>query len=62
MHKYDMQTVKRNCIKVNQITHLPMEKNGSEIKGAKISEAILLVVSTPGNQTVMQVRQHALLT
>jgi len=40
-----MQTVKRNCIKVNQITHLPMEKNGSEMKGAKIFEVMLLVMS-----------------
>jgi hypothetical protein len=40
-----MQTLKRNFINVNQITHLPMEMNGSETKGVKISEAILLVMS-----------------
>jgi hypothetical protein len=45
MHKHDMQMVKRNCIKVNQIKHLPMEKNGSEMKGEKISKAILQVMS-----------------
>jgi len=33
-----MQTVKRNCIKVNQM-------NGSEMKGVTIFEAILLVMS-----------------
>jgi hypothetical protein len=36
--------IKRNCIKVNQIAHLPVETNGSEMKGVTTFEAILLVM------------------
>jgi hypothetical protein len=39
-----LQTVKIKCIKVNKIKHQPMEMNGSETKGVKITEVILLVM------------------